>query len=165
MKRGRSRRDYPYYPVESRRKRKTKGTLIVVLLIIGAIIYIYFSKVGSFNSILPGFFNSTTSIMAPDTVIQACNQQVTSCGGVIKAKYESSLVILKTVEVNTTLGANEFLKTWGPASQVSSISYYDAKLPVVLVATRMDNSDGSKTPHVFVCSNGTLEAKSISGLC
>jgi len=156
-----------YYPAERPKKKKSRGTLFVVLIIIAAVVYIYFSRGGSLNSVLPGFFNATSSNSgSPNALIQKCNQQVENCGNVIKAKYESSLAILKNVKVNTTLGANEFLKTWGPASQVSSISYYDSNFPVVLVATRMDNSDGSKTPHVFVCkSDGTLEEKSISGLC
>lgn len=160
------RREEYNYPAEHYKKKKRKGTLFVIIVILAAIAYIYFSRGGSINSIIPGFFNSTSRILAPNTIIQTCNQKVLSCGNVIQAKYESNLTILKTVEVNTTLGANEFLKKWGPASQVSSISYYDARFPVVLVATRMDNYDGTKTPHVFVCKNdGALETKSISGLC
>lgn len=142
------------------KSKKRKGTLIAILLVVGALVYIYISK-GGMNLNLQNL-----SMSSSNTLIQTCNQQVTDCGTAIESKYSSSLTILKTTKVNTTLGANEFLKTWAPASQVQDISYYGDSFPVVLIAARMDNSDGTKTSHVFICkSDGTLEGLSTSGLC
>lgn len=162
MKKRKEIEQYERYLARHHKKRK-KGTLFVFILIIGALIYIYLAHGGSFSFIN---LNNFTSSLNSNSLIQICNQKVTNCGQIISEKYESNLTILKTSQFNTSLGADSFLKTWGSGSQSSDISYYDANFPVILVATRLDNSDGSKTPHVFVCkSDGTLEDKSSAGLC
>ena len=160
-------RHYNYnYPIMYPYKKKRKGGLFVILIIIGLILYIYFSNTGSSSFNLSHFLNSNSSNNQQNNLIQTCNKKVIDCGQIIQSKYESSLTILKTSKVNTTLGANQFIKTWGASSQINDINYYDVSLPVILIATRLDNSDRTKTPHVFICkSDGTLEEKSTMGLC
>ena len=151
---------YPMYPF----KKKSKGLFFFAIIILAVVVgYIYFSnnpttfKLPSFN-----LGNQTSS----NNLVTTCIQKVNDCGQIIQSKYDSSVSILTSKETNSTDEASQFLKTWSTASYPSDISAYDVSMPVVLIATRFDNSDGSKTPHVFICkSDGTLESKTTAGFC
>jgi hypothetical protein len=146
-------------------KKKSKGLFFFAIILLAVVVgYIYFSN----NPLIVQFpnWNLGQNQSSTNNLAQTCLQKVNDCGQVIKSKYDSSVSILTSKETNSTEEANQFLKTWSPASYPSEISSYGVSMPVVLIATRFDNSDGSKTPHVFICqSDGTLESKTTAGFC
>lgn len=174
----------PYGPYSGNfYKKKNKGlfffAVIVLVIVVG---YISFShsgiKLPKLN--LPNSSNasgsSSSSSLANQnqenqagqtlTPVQMCEQKVTQCGSIINSKYGYDVTVINGSEAETSYDANQFLQTWTSSSQSNQISSYDISPPLILVAARFDAQNGTKTPHVFICSlNGTFESKSVSGLC
>ena len=148
-------------------KKKKRGMTFIVVVIAAVIVYFYVSSNGSLNLNLPfnltlGNSNQTSS----NPQIQTCINNINKCGKVISSKYDATVTILQSTETNSTGDANDFLKTWGTATQAADINQYGAGVPAILVATRFNNPDGSKKPQVFVCkSDGSLTSMSTEGLC
>ncbi len=158
-------RHVEYVPMQAPKKKKKSGVALIVVIIAVVLIYFYVSSNGSLKISLPNLLGNENSTSS-NPQIQKCIDNVNQCGKVIQSKYDSPVTLLQNMETNSTGEADQFLKKWGPASQETDINSYGAGVPVILIATRFNNPDGSKTPHVFVCkSDGSLVGKSTTGLC
>ncbi len=159
-------RHVEYVPMQAPKKKKKSGVALIIVIIAVALIYFYVSSNGSLKINLPSNILGSQNSSSSNPQIQKCIDNVNQCGKVIQSKYDSPVTLLQNTETNSTDEADQFLKTWGPASQDTDINSYGAGTPVILIATRFNNPDGSKTPHVFVCkSDGSLSGKSTTGLC
>ncbi len=149
---------YPPYP-----KKKRSGMWIIVLLVVVGVI-IYANSKGIINL---GSLNFGNFSMSGNQSGTACIQKVNSCGSIINQKYGSNVNVLNSTIAQNANDANQFLATWKSSSESASIATYNvSSYPITLVATRFDNTDGTKTPYVFICkSDGNLEEKTNSGLC
>jgi len=159
-------RHVEYIPVQPPKKKKKKGFTLIILIIAVVLVYFYVSSNGSLKLNLPANILGNQNSTSSNPQIQQCIDNVNRCGKVIQSKYDSSVTLLQNTETNSTDEADRFLKTWGPASQNTDINFYNAGSPMILIAARFNNPDGSKTPHVFVCkADGSLAGKSTTGLC
>lgn len=149
-----------YYP------RKKNGTKWILALVIVAVLVFYANSKGIIHLNLPNFGNFTFFGNQSNSV-NACHQKVDSCGDIINSKYGSNISLLKESQIQNSEDANQFLSTWGGSSQSEDISSYNVSLyPIVLIATRFDNADNSKSPYVFICkSDGDFEEESTEGFC
>jgi hypothetical protein len=150
----------PYYP----RKRHT-GTWLLFFIIVIAIVLYYANSKGIIN--LGSLNLGNISLSGSQTNAQACIQKVTDCGNIIHLKYSYNVSILNNTIAQNANDANQFLGIWKGSSQSGSITNYNvSSYPITLVATRFDNSDGTKSPYIFICkSDGNLEEKTNSGFC
>lgn len=153
-------RGYPprYYHAK---KNGMKWFLVLVVIVV---LLFYANSKGIIHLNLPSFGNFSLFGNSP---VNACIQKVNDCGDIINSKYGSNISLLKESQVQTSEDANQFLSTWKGLSQSGDISSYNISLyPIVLIATRFDNTDNSKSPYVFICkSDGSFEEKSTEGLC
>lgn len=152
---------YNQYP-----RRRRGGLILFLIIIVGVLIYA--NSQGWIHIPLPNFGNlGNFSLGSQDNLIQTCTQKINSCSNVINSKFGSNVSILNSSQVQTASNANNFFSTWKSKVQSGDISSYNVtSYPIVMFATRFDNSDGTKSPYVFICkSDGNLEEKSSSGLC
>jgi hypothetical protein len=155
------RRGYnPYYP-----RRRSGAKWILVLVVVAGllfyanskgIIHLDFLNLGNFS------FSGNQS-----SLINSCADKVNACGQIINSKYSISVNVLNKAQMENATDANAFLSTWKGVTQPGDISDYNiSSYPIILIATRFDNSDSTKTPYVFICkSDGSFEEKSAEGLC
>lgn len=150
---------YPYYP-----RRRSGAKWILLLVIVGVVIW-YANSQGIIHLNLPNLGNLSFSNQSG--LVESCMQKVNACGEVINSKYGANVTLLKQEEIGNANDANAFLKVWKGVSQSGDILTYDiSSYPITLIATRFDNSDGSKTPYIFMCkSDGSFEETSTMGLC
>ncbi len=145
-------------------QRRSGGIWIIVLIIIVCVV-IYANSQGLIHLSLPNLGNF--SLSSSNSSVQACIQKVDDCSAIINSKYDSNVTILNDSQAQTADDANSFLSTWKSSVQSGNISNYNVtSYPIVLVATRLDSSSGTKSPYVFICkSDGNLEEVSKSNLC
>ncbi|MFZ1971071.1 MAG: hypothetical protein WAU65_02745 [Candidatus Nanoarchaeia archaeon] len=145
-----------YYPT----KRRSGVWILLLIIVVGVVIYA--NSQGIIHLSLPSLGNLSLG----SNSVQACVQKVNNCSSIINLKYGTNVTVLNDSQAQSASDANSFLSTWKGSSQQGNISSYNVTAyPIVLVATRFDNSNG-KSPYVFICkSDGNLEEKSSLGLC
>lgn len=152
-------RGYPYYP-----RRRSGAKWILVLIVVGVVIW-YANSQGIIHLNLPNLGNLSFSNQSG--LVEGCMQKVNTCGTIINSKYGITVNLLKQTQIGNADDANAFLKTWKDSTQSGDISTYSvSSYPITMIATRFDENNGTKVPHVFICkTDGSFEETSTAGLC